>query len=169
MSGAAKILDGVKCMSLKLGRSKGRRTLDKVEGFSTCVGENTIFRGSIFGHAHCIVHGKVEGDCDLEGTLVIGDTGSWIGNIKAHTVLIAGRVEGDIYATAKMEIVSTARIKGKIISSTLAIAEGAIHEGQIQMTSGKQEVHFVQQRGPDYEDITIDGGKQAGSKSADAA
>ena len=156
-------------MALKLGRSKGRRTLDKVEGFSTCIGEDSVFRGSISGPGHCIVHGAVEGDCDIEGTLVIGDSGKWTGNVKAHTVLIAGQVEGDIQATDKMEIVSTARIKGKIISSVLAIAEGAIHEGQIQMTSNRPETHFVERRGPDYQDIAVDGGKKHEHKEDDAA
>ena len=133
-------------MALKLGRSKGRRTLDRVEGFSTCIGAETVFKGSFSGPGHCIIHGTVEGDCDLNGTVVIGDQGKWIGNVVAETILIAGQVEGDITAKDKMEIVSTARIKGKISAKVLAIAEGAIHEGQIQMTAGGKEVHFVDRR-----------------------
>jgi len=149
-------------MGLKLGGSKGRRTLDKVEGFSTCIGVDSVFRGTLSGPGHCIVHGTVEGECHLAGSLVISDSGKWVGDITANTVLIAGTVEGDIYATDKMEIVSSAHIKGKIVCATLAIAEGAIHEGQLQMTSAKQKEEFVERRGPDYQQIVVDGGKSQG-------
>jgi len=60
-------------MGLLLGRSKGRRTLDKVEGFSTCIGADSVFKGTFSGPGHCIVHGKVEGQCDMEGTLIVGE------------------------------------------------------------------------------------------------
>ncbi|MFV2057243.1 MAG: polymer-forming cytoskeletal protein [Thiohalomonadales bacterium] len=133
-------------MGLLLGRSKGRRTLDKVEGFSTCIGVESVFKGIITGPGHCIIHGKVEGDCDMEGTLIVGEGGSWVGNIKAAVVLIAGKVTGNIHATEKMEIVSTAKVKGKISSKVLAIAEGAIHEGQIQMMADKPATHFTDKR-----------------------
>lgn len=156
-------------MGLKLGRSKGRRTLDKVEGFSTCIGVDSVFRGTVSGPGHCIVHGTVEGECHLAGTLVISDSGKWVGDITANTVLIAGTVEGDIYATDKMEIVSSAHIKGKIVCATLAIAEGAIHEGQLQMTGGKATDKFVERRAPDYEDIVVDGGKHKPQSNEDAA
>lgn len=156
-------------MGLILGRSKGRRTLDKVEGFSTCIGVDSVFRGSLSGPGHCIVHGTVEGECHLAGSLVISDSGKWVGNITANTVLIAGEVEGDIYATDKMEIVSSARIKGKIICATLAIAEGAIHEGQLEMTTAKPKEEFVERRAPDYQDIVVDGGKRPPSEKDNAA
>jgi len=156
-------------MGLKLGGSKGRRTLDKVEGFSTCIGADSVFRGTLSGPGHCIVHGTVEGECHLAGSLVISGSGRWIGNITANTVLIAGSVEGDIYATDKMEIVSSAHIKGKIVCATLAIAEGAVHEGQLQMTSNKPMDEFVERRGPDYEEIAVDGGKPKPQENEDAA
>jgi cytoskeletal protein CcmA (bactofilin family) len=142
----------MKEFTLNLGRAKGRRTLDKVEGFSTVVGKDSHFVGSLGGPGHCIVHGTVEGDCDIEGTLIIGDTGRWIGNINASCVLIAGRVEGDVTAKDKMEIVSTAVVKGKIVSSVLAIAEGAVHDGVVQMTRNMDITRFKDKRGQQDDD-----------------
>jgi cytoskeletal protein CcmA (bactofilin family) len=144
-------------MGLLLGRSKGRRTLDTVEGFSTCIGADSVFKGTFSGPGHCIVHGKVEGQCDMQGTLIVGEGGEWVGDIKAAVVLIAGEVSGDIFATEKMEIVSTAKVKGRITSKVLAIAEGAVHEGQIQMTAGIPTTHFTNRR--DAEE-TAESGKE---------
>jgi cytoskeletal protein CcmA (bactofilin family) len=133
---------------VNLGRSKGRRTLDKVEGFATVIGKDSHFTGTIGGAGNFIVKGRVEGNCNIQGTLVVAESGHWQGNIAAGCVLIAGTVDGDVTANDKMEIISTARIKGKITSAVLAIAEGAIHEGVVAV-HGKPEVkRFKDKRDP---------------------
>ncbi len=119
--------------SINLGSARGRRILDRVEGFTTSIGPEAEFRGVLGGAGHCIVAGRVEGECDFEGTLVVAEGGHWIGDIRANNVLIAGRVEGSISAREKMEIISTARISGRLTSPVIAIAEGAIHEGEVHM------------------------------------
>jgi cytoskeletal protein CcmA (bactofilin family) len=136
----------MKDFTLNLGNAKGRRTLDKVAGFSTTVGEQCRIDGTFSGQGHYIVYGYVEGDSEIEGTMVIAETGKWIGNIKADTVLIAGLVEGDIVATEKLEIISTAKVNGKITSSVLAIAEGAVHQGEVDMATGKQVTRYHDRR-----------------------
>jgi cytoskeletal protein CcmA (bactofilin family) len=118
---------------INVGQRKGRRTLDAVEGFATSVGNGTKISGDLGGKGHSIILGEVEGNCDLDGTLVIGETGRWIGNVKAKTVIVAGEIEGEVLAEEKLEILSTARIKGTIRAKTLAIAEGAVHQGDVSM------------------------------------
>ena len=118
---------------INVGQRKGRRTLDAVEGFVTSVGEGTKISGNLGGTGHSIILGEVEGDCNLEGTLVVGETGRWVGNVNAKSIVIAGTVEGEIVADEKLEILSTAKIKGTICAKTLAIAEGAVHQGEVSM------------------------------------
>ena len=122
-----------KAPTINLGHTKGRRTLDKVEGFTTSIGPQAVFLGALEGDGHCIVYGRVIGDCHLTSTLVIGEGGSWEGDIHAANVLIAGKVEGAVVAREKLEIVSTARIHGKLTSPVIAIAEGAVHDGEVHM------------------------------------
>ena len=150
---------------MNLGRSKGRRTLDKVEGFSTVVGKDSHFSGTLGGAGNFIIQGKVEGDCDIEGTMVIAESGHWIGNISAACVLIAGTVDGDVTAKDKMEIISTARIKGKITSAVLAIAEGAIHEGVVAMAGRPDVKRFKNKRDPSNVDSEVPDSAQAQSKN----
>ena len=118
---------------IDLGKSRGRRTLDRVEGFATSIGPESHFKGSLSGAGHCIVYGRVEGDCDIDGTLVIAEGGVWTGDVVATNVLVAGQVVGTLVAREKMEIISTARILGKLTSRVIAIAEGAVHDGEVQM------------------------------------
>ncbi len=128
---------------IHLTGNKGRRSLDSVAGFTTSVGLGSIFTGTIGGSGHIIVLGRVEGNSKLDGTLVIGESGCWAGDIVAEHIVIAGQVEGSITARGKMEIVCTAKIRGSLTSPFIAIAEGAVHEGEIHMGEVKR---FTDQR-----------------------
>lgn len=124
--------------SIGMATSKGRRTLDSLDGFSTSIGPDNKLKGIISGTGHSIILGTVEGDCDLDGTLVIGEGGAWTGNITVDNVVIAGEVTGDVVAKKKIDIVSTAKIHGSLTSPFIAIAEGAIHDGEIHMAEVKR-------------------------------
>lgn len=130
---------------VSLGSNKGRRSLDGVDGFTTSIGPGSIFTGTIGGSGHTIVLGSVEGNSEFDGTLVIGEGGRWNGDITAKHVVIAGQVEGTIIAREKMEIVCTAKIRGSLTSPIIAIAEGAVHDGEIHMGDVKR---FTDQRDP---------------------
>lgn len=123
---------------INLANSKGRRSLDGVDGFTTSVGAGSVFTGRISGEGHTIVLGRVEGSSELIGTLVIGEGGAWIGDVTAKNVVVAGQVEGSITAQEKIEIVSTARIHGSLTCPIIAIAEGAVHDGQVHMGEVKR-------------------------------
>ena len=124
--------------TISMAVSKRRRTLDALGGFTTSVGHENKFSGSISGTGHCIILGSVEGNCELDGTLVVGEGGVWKGNITAENVVIAGEVQGDIVSKNKMDVVSTAKVHGSLTSPFIAIAEGAIHEGEIHMAEVKR-------------------------------
>ena len=66
---------------------------------------------------------------------------TYYGAEDAENVVIAGKVEGNIVAKEKIDVVSTANIKGSLTSPFIAIAEGAIHEGEIHMANVKRYVN----------------------------
>ncbi len=128
---------------ISLVKNKGRRSLDSVDGFTTSVGPGSVFTGVIGGEGHIIVLGRVVGNSDLKGTLVIGEGGVWVGDVTASSVVIAGEVQGTIVAREKIEILSTANIRGSLACPVIAIAEGAVHDGEIHMGEVKR---FMDQR-----------------------
>jgi len=128
---------------VSLANNKGRRSLDGVDGFTTSVGPGSVFTGTIGGSGHTIVLGRVEGSSELDGTLVIGEGGVWVGDVTAKNVTVAGRLEGSIVAHEKLEILSTAQIRGSLTSSVIVIAEGAVHDGDVHMGEVKR---FTDQR-----------------------
>ena len=138
------------------GRKQRRRTLDYVENFTTMLGPDSVYTGVLQGKDNHIIYGAVQGECDLEGILVLGEGSRWQGNIRAGSVVVAGQVEGDIQAKDKLELARTAHVRGQITSPVVAIARGAVHEGSIRMTKQTQITRFVERREAPHEDRSGD-------------
>jgi len=131
---------------LDLGRTRRRRTLDKVGGIATVIGEGSRFVGTLEGDDNAVVLGKFEGDCNLQGIIVVEEHGAWKGTIEAEQVVIAGEVEGRVIARHKLEIAATAKIRGTVSGQIIAIAEGAVIEGKVQTRETGRVTHFVEKR-----------------------
>jgi len=123
-----------------------RRTLDSVIRFTSSVGEETVFTGSFNGGENIVVRGLVQGESDVQGIVVVTDTGQWQGKLIADVVIIAGKVTGDIIAREKIEVHSTGHISGNLHSPHIAIERGAIHDGHIDMTSVKELNQYEEKR-----------------------
>lgn len=132
-------------MKFDLFARKQRRVLDQAV-FATVIGEYSAYRGDLTGDENYLIHGRVDGSCDIRGNLVVGATAHWRGNIAATHVVIAGEVYGDVYASAKLELHATARIRGNITSPVIAMAEGALYDGEIRMRPRPQLVRFDEKR-----------------------
>ncbi len=132
-------------MKLNIFGRRKRRALDRTE-FPTVIGEYTSYRGDLTGTENYRVHGRVEGNCDLQGHLFLGPTAHWRGDIAAAHVVVAGEVIGDVYASVKLELQATARIRGNITSPVIAMAEGALYDGEIRMRPRPQLVRFNEKR-----------------------
>ena len=130
---------------MKLFRRKNRRALDQIE-FGTLIGEQMTYRGDLIGEDNYLVKGHVRGRCDIGGTLVLWPTSRWTGDIAAAHVVIAGEVEGDVYASVKLELKSTARIRGDITSPVIAMAQGALYDGEILTRPRPQLLRFSEKR-----------------------
>ena len=84
------------------------------------------------------VNGTVEGDVKLpENTLTIGQTGQVKASVAAKSVLIVGKVNGDVTATERIEIESSGVVDGDLRAPRLLVQEGAVMNGTVEMTSGQ--------------------------------
>ncbi len=125
---------------------KKRRIHDSVTGLATLISEGCKITGVISGDGDFLISGEVEGECDLAGTLTIAVNGFWKGSIGASCVIIAGTVEGDIVAAGRIEISETARITGTVTGEAIAVAEGAVIQGNMKTTGKTDPVGFVEKR-----------------------
>jgi cytoskeletal protein CcmA (bactofilin family) len=112
-----------------------RRSLDQLSKLPTILGHEVEHVGTLVGPDNYVVHGRVQGDSDIDGALLIGPDCQWVGNIVADTVIIKGQVEGNVHARFKLEVRPSARITGNLSSPLIAIAEGAVVQGNISPDS----------------------------------
>jgi cytoskeletal protein CcmA (bactofilin family) len=125
---------------------KLKRRIQDSSGPTTYVAASTKIVGTITGQGAYVFCGTVEGDCDIDGPLTLAAGGRWKGIMKATDIVVAGTVEGDVVAKQRVEILGSARITGSLGGNSIAVAEGAIIEGEIKVTSGADATTFQEKR-----------------------
>ena len=86
------------------------------------------------------VDGQVEGEIAAQDTLVIGESAVVTAQISGATVIIRGKVTGDINARTRVEIRAPGKLFGNIVTPSLVIHEGVVFEGHCSMGGGEQRV-----------------------------
>jgi cytoskeletal protein CcmA (bactofilin family) len=123
-----------------------RRFLEINSASPTFIGVDSVFVGNIRGAGQFVVSGEVHGDGELNGDLNLSASGVWNGHIHAHQAIVAGKITGGLTCEDKLEIGYSAVIRGNITARTIAIAKGAIIEGEIEVTSNTPVVEFEEKR-----------------------
>jgi cytoskeletal protein CcmA (bactofilin family) len=107
--------------------------IQAVERITSVLGAGVIWHGSVNGSGGVRIEGAFEGEIALRGMLVVGETGRvTCQNVRANTVIVAGAVRGNI-TTQKLEIRSSGRVWGDVITTAFVTEEGAFLRGQIRM------------------------------------
>ncbi len=101
------------------------------------LGLDTQFNGVVRFRGRLTVDGAVTGDiASPEGsgsTLVINQNATVTGDIVADSVLISGRVTGNIKAKERVEIFSAGLLKGDVHTGDIMIEGGAEFQGYCHM------------------------------------
>jgi cytoskeletal protein CcmA (bactofilin family) len=123
-----------------------RRFLEVSAATPTFIGGESVFVGNIRGVGQFVVSGEVHGDGDIQGSLTLFAAARWHGHIRARQAIVAGEIIGSLTVEDKLEIGYTAVIRGKVSARTIAIAEGAIVDGEIEVTSDAPLLRFEEKR-----------------------
>ena len=121
-----------------------RRTLDELRQLPSTIARDQAYVGNLLGKDNYLVQGEVLGDSDVEGVVMLSQNCHWQGNVVADTVVVRGRVVGNVTARFKLELRSTAHVSGYISSPLIAVAEGAVVQGGISRDS--MISHFKERR-----------------------
>ncbi|MDR2472610.1 MAG: polymer-forming cytoskeletal protein [Tannerella sp.] len=111
-------------------------------GLHNVLASGTILTGTVVTESDFRIDGRVEGEINCKGKIVIGPKGSVKGNINSVNAEVFGSVEGTIHLSERLIIKSSANIKGDIFIQTLEIEPGAKLNGSCSM-SGKEQATMV--------------------------
>jgi len=81
--------------------------------------------------------GKLDGDISSEGTLNLGDNAVVKGNINASSVIVRGKITGNVIAREKIDIKARTELFGDIKAPRLAIEEGVTFVGKTDVNPNK--------------------------------
>lgn len=100
------------------------------------IGKSITINGDLTGEEDLVIEGKVEGKVTLPNSvLTIGANGTIKAEVQAKSVVVIGRVSGNVRGTERVEIQATGIVEGDVIAPRLIVAEGAVVNGSIQMTT----------------------------------
>ncbi len=123
-----------------------RRFLDRAGRTPTLIGSGSRMEGELHCPGDLSVAGSVIGKGDIAGMLSVADSGQWQGVIHCGQALVAGLIDGELVVSGKLEVRATARIKGNVTAAQIAIAEGAVVEADIVVTTQSPVQRFSERR-----------------------
>ncbi len=96
------------------------------------LGPGINYQGTLTGTGGIRIEGTFDGTISIKGPLVVADGAKITADIQASAVTVGGSVKGNITA-GKVEIQSTGRVWGDLITTAFATEEGAFLRGQVRM------------------------------------
>ena len=101
---------------------------------NSIIGEGTRFRGEFEINGLLRIDGDFEGTIRTSGKVLVGLNGRARCNIYAETAVVGGIVEGHIFCTEKLILLSTGMVLGSVASPRLVVEEGVILNGTCRIS-----------------------------------
>jgi len=100
---------------------------------TSVLGPGINWQGNLRGSGGVRIEGTFEGDIAIRGLVVVGESGRiTCETIRTNTLIVAGSLRGNVIAE-KLEIRSTGRVWGDVITTAFSTEEGAFLRGQVRM------------------------------------
>jgi cytoskeletal protein CcmA (bactofilin family) len=100
------------------------------------IGEKLQIKGEIVGEGDLELAGRFEGVINVNGRVVVGERAEVDADITAATIVVGGKVRGNLQATGRVEILPHGTLTGNLKSGSFAAADGAMVKGEIMIERG---------------------------------
>lgn len=113
-----------------MGREKDGREIGEIKAF---LGEGTVFKGVLSFQGTVRVDGRLEGEVLGDDLLIVGEAGVVQAKVQVGSLVSNGRIEGDVRAKKRVELLASSTIVGRISAPCLVVMEGATLNGTCDM------------------------------------
>lgn len=104
------------------------------ESMLTIIAAGTTVAGDIECGGVLKVEGTIEGSVHRARQVMLAREGSIHGSIAAQEVVVGGVVDGNVTASERLELQSSAVVNGDIVTKSIVVMEGARINGTVKMT-----------------------------------
>ncbi len=102
----------------------------------TIIARGVRVEGDFRSQGNVTIEGELVGSLTCGGHLTIGPEASIQASVVAEEATISGNVQGNVRVAKRLELKSTARVKGDITTEAIAVESGASLEGQFAVGGG---------------------------------
>ena len=108
--------------------------------------QGTEINGEIKSVGDIRIDGKLKGNINIKGRLVIGTTGVVEGEIICSNCDVAGKIIGKVVVSELFSLKASANVEGEVLTKKLAIEPGAIFTVTCKMSDEKSGQQAGQQQ-----------------------
>jgi cytoskeletal protein CcmA (bactofilin family) len=101
------------------------------------LGSDVEIKGNLKFSGELTFDGKIDGEIQTDGILNLGDSATVNGNINAQSVIVRGKVNGNIVAKEKIELKTKTELFGDIRAAKLSVEEGVTFVGKTEVNPNK--------------------------------
>ena len=98
------------------------------------IGPTFHIQGQLAGKEDLVVQGQFQGKINLpENDLLVAEAGKVEAEIHVRNMILRGEVIGNIFASGRIIIEKTGRMKGDLSASLISIQDGAQFKGSVKI------------------------------------
>ena len=83
------------------------------------------------------IDGRVDGEIQTSGTLVVGEEAVITAKVEAGTIVSKGKITGDVVAKERVKLMAPAVLSGSVKAPIFSIEEGVTFDGTCEMSGGE--------------------------------
>ncbi len=122
-------------------------------GNETIFGQETEFDGVLHFTDNLIITGHFNGTIEATGSLEIDKSAECtVDHMSAKSIVVYGKVTGNMEATERVELCKGSRVKGNIQTGRLRIAENVEFDGQVEMLDEVPETDIFSVASAEYKE-----------------
>ena len=127
-------------------RPRGATPATQLNAF---LGRGCIYEGKLTFEGRVRIDGKFTGEIFSNDTLEVGPDAEMEAELDVATVIIAGRVDGNVKSRSRCDLRAPANVIGNITSPIITMDEGVRFDGEMRMSMALDEaVRATTQRAP---------------------
>lgn len=97
------------------------------------IGADVTVTGNMKSAANIQINGNIKGEIETENDILVGETATIDGSMKAKNIIVTGTVKGNLAVDEDLEISPTGKVFGDVITKNLIIKKGSVFVGKTNM------------------------------------
>ncbi|MGR6837277.1 bactofilin family protein [Syntrophomonas erecta] len=110
-----------------------RRKEPNYQNIESLISQGMEIKGDVISQGSLRIDGSVDGKLNIKGDLMVGEKGRIKGEVQVKNLILAGRIEGNVLVSGRLEITATGALHGDVSCDIMIIEEGGLLDGTSKM------------------------------------